>query len=70
MKRESLLRAAHDGYLTDREDILPVDRLLCHWGEPHSTDGTPCFCLPTQQDGVVLHRRMPWENPQRREGAA
>ena len=50
--------------------LLPVDLLLFHWGDPHVTDGTGCFCLPAEEDGLIIHRRLPWEYPQRREGNA
>jgi hypothetical protein len=43
---------------------------LAHWGEPHVTDDTPCFCGAREEGGVVIHRRMPWERPGQREGEA
>jgi hypothetical protein len=43
---------------------------LAHWGAPHVTDDTPCFCGTREEDGVVIHRRMPWERPGQREGEA
>jgi hypothetical protein len=43
---------------------------LPHWGAPHVTDGTPCFCGAREEDGVVIHRRLPWEQPGQREGEA
>ena len=42
---------------------LVDDELFAHWGEPHVTDGTPCFCLPDEVLGVVIHQRMPWDPP-------
>lgn len=42
---------------------LPLDLLLFHWGDPHVTDGGPCFCLPDEVLGVVMHRRLPWDPP-------
>jgi hypothetical protein len=43
---------------------------LAHWGEPHVTDDTSCFCGAREEGGVVIHRRMPWERPGQREGEA
>jgi len=54
---------AHAGQLPNLSTILAVDALIAHWGQPHVTDDSPCFCHPSQADGVVVHRRMPWETP-------
>jgi hypothetical protein len=53
----------------DAEDATG-DPLLAHWGEPHVTDDTACFCGPRAFEGLVVHRRMPWEQPGQREGEA
>ena len=49
---------------------LPVDLLFMHWGKPHRTDDTPCWCLPTREYGLVIHRLMPWDRLRQRGGEA
>lgn len=44
--------------------------LLRHWGEPHVTDGSACFCLPDEVLGMVIHQRLPWDPPRRPHGEA
>lgn len=51
-----------DGWLSDEDDIVPMDVVLRHWGHPHVTDDTPCFCGAREAEGLVVHRRMPWES--------
>ena len=47
----------------DIQSRLRVEHLLAHWGLPHVTDDTPCFCGAQALGGVVVHYRMPWEWP-------
>jgi hypothetical protein len=51
-----------DGWLSDDDDIVPMDVVLRHWGQAHVTDDTPCFCRPRHEEGLIIHRRMPWES--------
>ena len=62
-RAQTITAAAHAGQLTDLSTILMLDHLTRHWGQPHDTEGGACFCQPRQADGMVVHRRMPWDPP-------
>ena len=61
MSNNVIIKAAHDGNLTNVRTILLTDYLLANWGKEHILDSAFCFCNTRMEGEVIIHNRMPWE---------